>query len=159
MNFEYSEKVQKLRKRLLDFMDENIYPNEKTFVEQLNEGDRWQPVQIIEDLKPKAETAGLWNLFLPQSEHGAGLTNLEYAPLCEIMGRVPWSPEVFNCSAPDTGNMEVLARYATPELQEQWLKPLLKGEIRSCFAMTEPLVASSDATNIESRIEQRVVFL
>lgn len=154
MNFDYSEKVADLRKRLLAFMDEHIYPNERTFWEQLDEGDRWQPVPVIEELKPKAMEAGLWNLFLPESDHGAGLTNLEYAPLCEIMGRIPWSPEVFNCSAPDTGNMEVFARYASPELQEQWLKPLLAGEIRSCFAMTEPLVASSDATNIESRIDR-----
>ena len=154
MNFEYSKKVQDLRRRVAEFMDENVYPNEKTAHEQLNEGDRWQPLPIIEDLKPKAREAGLWNLFLPESELGAGLTNLEYAPLCEIMGRVPWAPEVFNCSAPDTGNMEVLVRYGSDAQKKQWLAPLLEGEIRSCFAMTEPAVASSDATNIESLIER-----
>ena len=152
MNFDYTPKVQELRERLIAFMDQHIYPNEKKFQEQLNEGDRWQPVSIIEELKPKAREAGLWNLFLPESDDGAGLSNLEYAPLCEIMGRVSWSSEVFNCSAPDTGNMEVFARYASEELKEKWMKPLLNGEIRSCFAMTEPRVASSDATNIESRI-------
>ncbi|HEX4946723.1 MAG TPA: acyl-CoA dehydrogenase family protein [Blastocatellia bacterium] len=159
MHFEFSPKVKELQEKLTAFMHEYIYPNEKTFYEQLNEGDRWQPVQIIEDLKPKAREAGLWNLFLPidsdpDGKSGAGLTNLEYAPLCEIMGRVGWSAEVFNCSAPDTGNMEVLARYASPELREQWLTPLRNGENRSCFAMTEPEVASSDATNIQSRIER-----
>jgi acyl-CoA dehydrogenase len=154
MDFEFSPKVKELRKRLSAFMDEHVYPNEHAAHEQLNEGDRWQPLPIIEELKPKARTAGLWNLFLPESELGAGLTNLEYAPLCEIMGRVPWGPEVFNCSAPDTGNMEVLARYGTPEQKKQWLTPLLDGKIRSCFAMTEPAVASSDATNIESSIER-----
>lgn len=133
-------------------MDEHVYPNEDRVEEEIGEGDRWQPVRLIEELKTKAREAGLWNLFLPESEHGAGLTNLEYAPLCEIMGRTYWAPEVFNCSAPDTGNMEVLARYGTPEQQEQWLKRLLAGEIRSCFAMTEPDVASSDATNIRSSI-------
>ncbi len=152
MQFEFSPKVQELQKRLSDFMSEYIYPNEKLYYTQINEGDRWQPVQIIEDLKPKARAAGLWNLFLPESGHGAGLTNLEYAPLCEIMGRSTFAPEVFNCSAPDTGNMEVIARYGTKEQQEQWLKPLLNGEVRSCFAMTEPGVASSDATNIQSSI-------
>jgi acyl-CoA dehydrogenase len=154
MHFEYSEKVRKLQKKLSAFMDEYIYPNEKLFYEQINEGDRWQPVQIIEDLKPKARAAGLWNLFLPESELGAGLTNLEYAPLCEIMGRSPMASEVFNCSAPDTGNMEVLARYGSEEQKERWLRPLLEGEIRSCFAMTEPDVASSDATNIQASIRR-----
>ena len=152
MNFEFTPKVKELQQKLSDFMDEHIYPNEKLFYQQINEGDRWQPVPILEELKPKARAAGLWNLFLPASEHGAGLTNLEYAPLCEIMGRSSLAPETFNCSAPDTGNMEVLARYGTEGHKEKWLKPLLNGEIRSCFAMTEPDVASSDATNIQSSI-------
>lgn len=152
MNFEYSDKVKELQERVQAFLDEHVYPNEHVFYEQVAEGDRWQPTQIIEDLKAKAKEAGLWNLFLPESDRGAGLTNLEYAPLCEIMGRVSFAPEVFNCSAPDTGNMEVFERYATEELKERWLKPLLEGEIRSAFAMTEPAVASSDATNIESEI-------
>ncbi|WP_372750521.1 acyl-CoA dehydrogenase [Litorivivens sp.] len=152
MNFEYSEKTQELIARVSAFMDEHIYPNEQRFMEEVAEGDRWEPTAVIEELKPKAKEAGLWNLFLPESEHGAGLTNLEYAPLCELMGRVIWAPEVFNCNAPDTGNMEVLARYGTEEHKKQWLEPLLEGEIRSCFAMTEPAVASSDATNIESSI-------
>ena len=152
MQFEHSPKVQALQKRVSDFMEEHIYPNEQLFRDQIAEGDRWQPTSIVEELKPKAREAGLWNLFLPESDLGAGLTNLEYAPLCEIMGRSPLAPEVFNCSAPDTGNMEVLVRYGTPEQQEQWLKPLLAGEIRSCFCMTEPEVASSDATNIQSSI-------
>jgi acyl-CoA dehydrogenase len=151
MQFEFSDKVKGLQQRLQAFMDEHVYPNEKKYYEQI-EQDRWRPVPIIEDLKPKARAAGLWNLFLPESEHGGGLTNLEYAPLCEIMGRVVMAPEIFNCSAPDTGNMEVIERYGTPEHKERWLKPLLAGEIRSCFAMTEPAVASSDATNIESSI-------
>ena len=155
MDFAYSDKVQKLQARVSGFMDQHVYPNEETYFREVNEGDRWQPTRIIEELKKKAREQDLWNLFLPQSAHGAGLTNLEYAPLCEIMGRVHWAPEVFNCSAPDTGNMEVLARYGTAEHQKQWLEPLLKGEIRSCFAMTEPAVASSDATNIESRIERQ----
>ncbi len=152
MYFEHSDKVKDLQKRVQAFMDEYIYPNEKLYYQQIDEGDRWQPIQIIEDLKPKARAEGLWNLFLPESEYGAGLTNLEYAPLCEIMGRSPFASEVFNCSAPDTGNMEVISRYGTKEQQDQWLKPLLEGEIRSCFAMTEPDVASSDATNIQSSI-------
>ncbi len=152
MEFEFSPKVKDLQKRLTAFMQEYIYPGEARYQQHCAGPDRWQPVPVIEELKPKARAAGLWNLFLPASEHGAGLTNLEYAPLCEIMGRSPIGPEVFNCSAPDTGNMEVLERYGTPELKEQWLKPLLAGEIRSCFAMTEPGVASSDATNIESSI-------
>src|SRR6266566_5244396 len=152
MNFDYSGKVQALQKRVAAFMDEHIYPNEKLFHDQIREGDRWQPTAIIEELKPLAKAAGLWNLFLPESERGAGLTNLEYAPLCELMGRSPMAPEVFNCSAPDTGNMETIERYGTPEQKERWLKPLLEGKIRSCFAMTEPAVASSDATNIQSRI-------
>ncbi len=154
MNFEYSDKVKELQRRVQAFMDEHVYPNEATFVRQIAEGDRWQPTQIVEELKVKARAQGLWNLFLPESELGAGLTNLEYAPLCEIMGRVPWSPEVFNCSAPDTGNMETLERYASPEQKKQWLEPLLEGRIRSCFAMTEPGVASSDATNIQGSIKR-----
>jgi acyl-CoA dehydrogenase len=151
MHFEFSDKVKDLQKRLATFMDEHIYPNEKRFYQEI-EKNRWAPTRVIEELKPKARAAGLWNLFLPHDENGAGLTNLEYAPLCEIMGRSTIAPEVFNCSAPDTGNMEVLARYGTAEQKERWLKPLLAGEIRSCFAMTEPAVASSDATNIESSI-------
>ena len=152
MDFEYSDKTKALMEQLTAFMEEHIYPNEKTFFAQIDQGERWRPVELVEELKPKARAAGLWNLFLPESEHGAGLTNLEYAPLCEIMGRSPMAPEVFNCSAPDTGNMEVLTRYGTEEQKKQWLEPLLAGEIRSCFAMTEPAVASSDATNIESSI-------
>jgi len=155
MNFDYSEKVQGLREELMGFMDEHVYPNEKTYHEQVETGrDRWSTPPIMEELKEKARSAGLWNLFLPDSEYGAGLSNLEYAPLCEIMGRSLIAPEVFNCNAPDTGNMEVLVRYGSPEQQERWLKPLLDGEIRSCFCMTEPDVASSDATNIQSRIER-----
>jgi len=152
MHFEYTDKVKALQKKLLAFMNEYIYPNEKVYYQQINEGDRWQPTAIIEELKPKARAAGLWNLFLPENPYGEGLSNLEYAPLCEIMGRSTMAPEVFNCSAPDTGNMEVLARYGSEEQKERWLKPLLNGEIRSCFAMTEPAVASSDATNIQSSI-------
>jgi acyl-CoA dehydrogenase len=151
MHFEFSDKVRALQRRLQDFMEEHIYPNERRFSEAI-ERNRWSPAPLIEELKPKARAAGLWNLFLPDSEHGVGLTNLEYAPLCEIMGRSVMAPEVFNCSAPDTGNMEVLARYGTAEQKERWLKPLLAGEIRSCFAMTEPEVASSDATNIRASI-------
>ena len=147
MSFQFSEKTKELQRRLLAFMDEHIYPNEQRFSDEVA-ANRWQPTRIIEELKPTARSAGLWNLFLPDHENGAGLTNLEYAPLCEIMGRSFIAPEVFNCSAPDTGNMEVLARYGTPEQKGRWLKPLLAGEIRSCFAMTEPQVASSDATNI-----------
>ncbi len=153
MNFEYSAKVSDLERRLVAFMDEHIYRNEAAFRREIADGDRWQPTPIVEALKEKARAAGLWNLFLPESEYGAGLTNTEYAPLCEIMGRAsPFAPEVFNCSAPDTGNMEVLVRYGTGDQRKQWLEPLLAGEIRSCFAMTEPEVASSDATNIQSRI-------
>jgi acyl-CoA dehydrogenase len=152
MDFDHSPKVKALQKKLDAFMGEFIYPNQQPYREQTASDDRWRPSPLIEGLKPKARAAGLWNLFLPDSEHGAGLTNLEYAPLCEIMGRVPWAPEVFNCSAPDTGNMEILDRYGTPEQKDRWLRPLLNGEIRSGFAMTEPDVASSDATNIKSRI-------
>ncbi len=153
MHFEHSPKVKELQKRFVMFMHEHVYPNEKTYRQQIARGERWQPVEIVEELKPKAKAAGLWNLFLPESEYGAGLTNVEYAPLCEIMGRAaPFAPEVFNCSAPDTGNMEVLARYGTEAQKQQWLAPLLDGRIRSCFAMTEPDVASSDATNIRSTI-------
>ena len=151
MDFNFSGKVKNLQGRLQAFMDEFIYPSEQRFYDEI-ERDRWSPTRVIEELKPKARAAGLWNLFLPDDANGAGLTNLEYAPLCEIMGRSMMAPEVFNCSAPDTGNMEVLARYGTPEQKERWLKPLLAGEIRSCFAMTEPAVASSDATNIEASI-------
>jgi acyl-CoA dehydrogenase len=152
--FEATGKASGLQHRLKAFMAEHVYPNERTFAEQIQAGDRWEPVAIVEDLKVKARAAGLWNLFLPDDVHGAGLTNLEYAPLCEIMGRSPMAPEIFNCSAPDTGNMEVLARYGSPEQKERWLNPLLEGKIRSCFAMTEPDVASSDATNIRARIER-----
>ncbi|HSK96102.1 MAG TPA: acyl-CoA dehydrogenase family protein [Euzebyales bacterium] len=152
MDLDLSEKAGMLRKQLLAFMDEHVYPNEATYARQVDDGDRWQPVPLIEDLKRRAREQGLWNLFLPDSDLGAGLTNHEYAPLCEVMGRVGWAPEVFNCSAPDTGNMEVLVRYGTPQQQQRWLQPLLDGEIRSCFAMTEPDVASSDATNIQARI-------
>jgi acyl-CoA dehydrogenase len=154
MNFEYSAKVKALQQRLQAFMDQHVYPNEQAYKEETDSGDRWQPNRVIEKLKREARDAGLWNLFLPESTRGAGLTNLEYAPLCEIMGRVHWAPEVFNCSAPDTGNMETIERYGTAEQKTEWLEPLLEGTIRSCFAMTEPAVASSDATNIETRIER-----
>src|SRR5258706_5513670 len=154
MDFEPSTKTKELQQRLRIFMDAHVYPNEHRFHEEL-ERERWKPTRTIEELKSKARSEGLWNLFLPHDENGAGLTNLEYAPLCEIMGRSPMAPEVFNCSAPDTGNMEVLARYGTPEQKEKWLKPLLAGEIRSCFSMTEKDVASSDATNIQSSIVRK----
>ncbi len=149
MNFDYSAKSLELQKSLSAFMDEHVYPNEKRYVEEISTGDRWQPLELIDDLKQKARSAGLWNLFLSDT---SGLTNLEYAPLAEIMGRVVWASEVFNCSAPDTGNMEVLHLYGTPEQKLKWLAPLLEGEIRSCFSMTEPDVASSDATNIRASI-------
>ncbi|WP_343632906.1 acyl-CoA dehydrogenase family protein [Roseateles sp.] len=159
MNFDYSPKVEQLRERLLAFFDEHIYPNEKRYHAEIEAnrraGNAWIPTKVIEELKPKARAAGLWNLFLPRSPRAPeGLSNLEYAPLCEIMGRVYWAPEVFNCSAPDTGNMETLERYATEGLKDRWLEPLLRGEIRSAFLMTEPEVASSDATNIQCRIER-----
>jgi acyl-CoA dehydrogenase len=165
MDFDYSDKTRELQGRLRKFMDDHVYPNEKTYQQQLQAnteaGKRWTPLAIIEQLKPKARAAGLWNLFLPvdtaeaSGYSGAGLTNQEYAPLAEIMGRVPWASEVFNCSAPDTGNMETIARYGSGEIKDRWLKPLLNGEIRSAFAMTEPEVASSDATNIATRIERQ----
>ena len=158
MDFAHSEKVRALQQRLTAFMDEHIYPNEAVFEAEVEanrrQGNPWVPTQVVERLKEKAKAEGLWNLFLPESKFGAGLTNLEYAPLAEIMGRSPIAPEVFNCSAPDTGNMEVLVRYGTEEQQRQWLLPLLEGKIRSGFAMTEPAVASSDATNIEASIRR-----
>ncbi|HTC14737.1 MAG TPA: acyl-CoA dehydrogenase family protein [Steroidobacteraceae bacterium] len=152
MDFQHSEKTQSYLERLSAFMDQHIYPQEELFYQQLDSGNRWEEPPLLAELQRKARAAQLWNLFLPDSRHGAGLTNLEYAPLCELMGRVRWSPEVFNCAAPDTGNMETLERYGTPEQKQQWLEPLLEGTIRSAFAMTEPGVASSDATNIESSI-------
>jgi acyl-CoA dehydrogenase len=153
MEFEYSKKTKMYMEQLTDFMNKHVYPAEKVFKDQLDAGPtRWQIPPVMEDLKAKARERGLWNLFLPESERGAGLTNLDYAPLCEIMGRSPIAPEAFNCSAPDTGNMEVLERYGRPEHKKEWLEPLLAGQIRSAFAMTEPKVASSDATNIESSI-------
>ena len=156
MDFGHTAKVEDLRQRLQAFMDSHIYPNEATYhAQQAAASDRWQPVPIVEELKPAARQAGLWNLFLPHSDRGAGLTNLEYAPLAEIMGRVAWSSEVFNCSAPDTGNMETLDRYGTEAQKREWLEPLLEGRIRSAFCMTEPEVASSDATNIQCRIERQ----
>jgi acyl-CoA dehydrogenase len=159
MHFEYSDKVKALQARLLQFMDEHIYPNEQRFFEEVAahraQGNAWIPTKIVEELKPLARKAGLWNLFIPNSKRAPeGLTNLEYAPMCEIMGRVPFAAEVFNCSAPDTGNMETFERYASESLKDQWLEPLLRGEIRSAFLMTEPEVASSDATNIQCRIER-----
>ena len=155
MDFEYSPRVKDLQKRLTAFMDEHIYPNEPKYYKHTRSDKRWEPVPVIEELKPKAKQAGLWNLFLPHSKRvPEGLSNLEYAPLCEIMGRVSWSPEVFNCSAPDTGNMETIERYGTEEQKKQWLDPLLEGRIRSAFLMTEPAVASSDATNIQMQIKR-----
>ena len=155
MNFEYSNKVKELQEKLTNFMNEHVYKNESVYKEEVEKGGRWCVPKIMEDLKSKAKAQGLWNLFLPESDLGAGLTNTEYAPLCEIMGRSPIGAEVFNCSAPDTGNMEVLVRYGTKEQQDKWLKPLLNGEIRSAFAMTEPAVASSDASNIQASIEKK----
>ncbi len=160
MNFDYSERCTELQARLLAFMDEHVYPNEAAFQAEVNRngaerGNRWIPTELVERLKPLAQAQGLWNLFLPKSTRApAGLSNLDYAPLCEIMGKVWWAPEVFNCSAPDTGNMETLERYASEAIKEAWLEPLLRGDIRSSFAMTEPDVASSDATNIATRIER-----
>ena len=168
MEFDYSSRTKELQAQLLRFMDEHIYPAEQRYHAEMEAntkaGKRWTPLKTIEDLKPKARAQGLWNLFLPPTAGGKaaqhsgrsfGLSNLDYAPLAEIMGRVPWSPEVFNCSAPDTGNMETIERYGSPELKQRWLEPLLDGKIRSAFAMTEPAVASSDATNIEARIERK----
>jgi acyl-CoA dehydrogenase len=153
LGFHVSPRAKEIYQKLHVFMAEHVYPNEGAFHEQKNQGERWQPVPLMEELKARAKAEGLWNLFLPESEYGAGLTNLEYAPMAELMGRSwEFAPEVFNCSAPDTGNMEVLARYGTPEQKERWLRPLAEGEIRSCFAMTEPEVASSDATNIRASI-------
>jgi len=159
MDFDYSDRCKELQTRLLAFMDEHIYPNEKAYKEEVDRngatGNRWVPTELIERLKPLAREQGLWNLFLPKSPRAPeGLSNLDYAPLCEIMGRVAWAPEVFNCSAPDTGNMETIERYGTEEHKARWLEPLLRGEMRSAFAMTEPDVASSDATNIATRIER-----
>ena len=155
MNFEYSNKVKDLQDKLTNFMNEHVYKNEVVYKEEVEKGGRWCVPKIMEDMKSKAKSQGLWNLFLPESDLGAGLTNTEYAPLCEIMGRSPIGAEVFNCSAPDTGNMEVLVRYGTKEQQNQWLTPLLNGEIRSAFAMTEPDVASSDASNIQASIDKK----
>ena len=157
MQFEHTDKVKSLIARLEAFFDEHIYPQEQAVAELVAKRDgkaRWEPIPLIEQLKPKARAAGLWNMFLPHSKSGAGLTNLEYSPLCEVMGRVGWSGEVFNCSAPDTGNMEILDRFASPANKERWLQPLLNGEVRSAFCMTEPAVASSDATNIETSIRR-----
>ncbi len=152
MFFEISDRAKDLQERLGAFMDTYIYPNEEEYHRQLNTGERWQVLPLLEELKDKAKSEGLWNLFLPESEYGAGLTNLEYAPLCEIMGRVHWAPEVFNCGAPDTGNIETIVRFGSEEQKERWLPPLLNGKIRSAFCMTEPRVASSDARNIEASI-------
>jgi acyl-CoA dehydrogenase len=152
VDFAFSGKTEDYLKRLGLFMDEHIYPNETHYESELRAGEHWKDPPLLPELQGKARAAGLWNLFLPDSHHGAGLTNLEYAPLCEVMGRVRWAPEVFNCAAPDTGNMETLERYGTPAQKKEWLEPLLEGRIRSAFAMTEPRVASSDATNIESSI-------
>ncbi len=158
MNFEFTDRVKDLQKKVLTFMQQYVEPQENRFYREIEEnrakGNAWIPTRIVEELKPKARAAGLWNLWQPK-DHGGALGNLEYAPLCEIMGRISWAPEVFNCSAPDTGNMEVLLRYGTPEQQKQWLVPLQNGEIRSAFLMTEPEVASSDATNIQCRIERQ----
>jgi acyl-CoA dehydrogenase len=153
MSFTFGDRAKQIHARVREFAEKFVAPAEKVFEAQVNEGDRWQPTQIVEELKREARSRGLWNLFLPESEHGAGFTNLEYAPIAELTGYFPLLSEAMNCSAPDTGNMEVLARYASPELQERWLKPLLAGEIRSAFCMTEPEVASSDATNIQARID------
>ena len=153
MNFDYTPKVQELRKQLTAFMAEHVYPNEHKWEAHVKSERRWEVVPIIEELKPKARVAGLWNLWRPKT-HGGTLTNLEYAPLCEIMGRVTWAPEVFNCSAPDTGNMETILKYGTPEQIQEWAEPILEGKIRSAFLMTEPAVASSDATNIQTRIKR-----
>jgi acyl-CoA dehydrogenase len=159
MDFAYSERTKALQAKVSRFMDENVYPAEERFFAEVQEnrrrGNPWVATRVVEELKQKARSQELWNLFLPESEYGASLTNLEYAPLCEIMGRSPIGPESFNCSAPDTGNMEVLVRYGSPEIRKRWLEPLLRGEIRSGFAMTEPAVASSDATNIQARIEKQ----
>ena len=157
MDFEYSARTRELQKKLLAFMDEHIYPNESKYYAHVRSDKRWEAVPIIEELKPKAKAAGLWNLFLPRSPRapGGGLSNLDYAPLCEIMGRASWAPEVFNCSAPDTGNMETIERYGSEEQKKQWLDPLLEGKIRSAFLMTEPAVASSDATNIQMSIQRK----
>ena len=155
MDFTFNDKTREYQERVSTFMDKHIYPNEHRFHEEVARGDRWVPTALIDELKPLAKQAGLWNLFLPHSDRGAGLNNIEYAPLAEIMGRVEWASEVFNCSAPDTGNMETIERYGTDAQKKQWLEPLLEGEIRSAFAMTEPAVASSDATNIESTIERQ----
>jgi acyl-CoA dehydrogenase len=160
MDFAYSKRCEDLRERLLSFMDTHVYPNERRYKDEVDRngrqrGNRWIPTEVVEELKPLARAAGLWNLFLPKSSRvPEGLSNLDYAPLCEIMGRIPWAPEIFNCSAPDTGNMETIERYGSEQNKRDWLEPLLRGEIRSAFAMTEPDVASSDATNISTRIER-----